>query len=241
MCMFLGGQVKVAGTNIYSRHIDRNRTFLAYQMRYAAKENVAMVLPVWTLPGHAIEFVDLSKHRDFFKTLARITDPTPFGLRSRGGSRSLSSEIPLERVGDYVASWVPSVDRLQDLNQALTIAPGAIETIARRYALFGFAVFKLAPALRGEEPHPMAFTYNHRSDELFFPCVHLHDGEGISKTETFDHVLYAQTEGGELPSDPTLELFKVEETLHDWIVPGYLSKVSIRGVRANRDVWLEVR
>ena len=43
--------------------------------------------------------------------------------------------------------------------------------------------------------HPMAFQFPSRltaEAQLFFPTVHIHDGE-IHKKEKFDHILYAQT------------------------------------------------
>jgi hypothetical protein len=53
-------------------------------------------------------------------------------------------------------------------------------------------VFKLR---KGEhEAHPMAFTFPTRhADKLFFPTVHIHDGE-VHEKEEFDHSLYCQVE-----------------------------------------------
>ena len=60
------------------------------------------------------------------------------------------------------------------------------------YENFGFAVFQLAAGqLR---PHPMAFEFQTDKDELFFPTIHIHDGE-VHQSEHFDHVLYMQHAG----------------------------------------------
>ncbi|MEM7477510.1 MAG: hypothetical protein AAF483_21195, partial [Planctomycetota bacterium] len=55
---------------------------------------------------------------------------------------------------------------------------------------YSFAVFQLKE-LQGK-PHPMAFEFETRhGDEIFFPTVHIHDGE-VHARELFDHTLYLQ-------------------------------------------------
>lgn len=52
-------------------------------------------------------------------------------------------------------------------------------------------VFKLAKG-KDQEVHPMAFRFPTRMPEtLFFPTVHVHDGE-YHETAAFDHTLYCQ-------------------------------------------------
>jgi hypothetical protein len=59
---------------------------------------------------------------------------------------------------------------------------------------YGFAVFRLKPGER--EIHPMALTFPTRhAAQLFFPTVHIHDGE-VHPEEEFDHTLYCQTRRG---------------------------------------------
>ena len=40
----------------------------------------------------------------------------------------------------------------------------------------------------------MAFEFHSRHDDLFFPTIHIHDGE-IHESEKFDHILYMQHAG----------------------------------------------
>jgi hypothetical protein len=63
MCCFSRPIAEVSGTSIFVR-LDGNRQALAYQMRLSSAEDVAMILPLPTAPGHgatAVEFVDLSE------------------------------------------------------------------------------------------------------------------------------------------------------------------------------------
>src|SRR6185503_16274999 len=64
-----------------------------------------------------------------------------------------------------------------------------------QYKQYGFAVFKLKPGAK--TIHPMAFSFPRaNAKELFFPTVHIHDGEVHPKAD-FDHFLYCQRNRGE--------------------------------------------
>ena len=60
------------------------------------------------------------------------------------------------------------------------------------YEKFGFVVFQLAAG--SLKPHPMAFEFPTKNGGLFFPTVHIHDGD-VHDVEEFDHVLYMQHAG----------------------------------------------
>ncbi|MCP4167023.1 MAG: hypothetical protein GY759_14210 [Chloroflexi bacterium] len=54
-------------------------------------------------------------------------------------------------------------------------------------------MFKLKPGAK--KVHPMALRFpRRRSEELFFPTVHIHHNE-IEASADFDHELYAQSKG----------------------------------------------
>ena len=61
-----------------------------------------------------------------------------------------------------------------------------------QYTDYGFAVFQLAAGLL--KPHPMAFEFQAKHSSLYFPTVHIHDGE-VHENEEFEHVLYLQHAG----------------------------------------------
>jgi hypothetical protein len=106
-------------------------------------------------------------------------------------------------VGDFEASFVPSLGDFDRLDARFKLAPEVWEQLPQ-YADWGFAVFKLKQKERGfwgrlfkrparkQTVHPMAFEFPRRDPRsLFFPTVHVHDGEVHEKAH-FDHTLYCQ-------------------------------------------------
>jgi hypothetical protein len=115
--------------------------------------------------------------------------------------------IHVESVGDFIASYVPTLDDFDRLDPRFRLPRSTWDRIPA-YRDYGFAVFQLkktggrgaAPARFGEFPdggddlgvHPMAFEFHTRlGDMLYFPTVHIHD-EQIHPVEAFDHALYYQ-------------------------------------------------
>src|SRR5205823_13970089 len=61
-----------------------------------------------------------------------------------------------------------------------------------RYKDSGFAVFQLAAG--SLKTHQMAFEFETAMNSIYFPTLHIHDGQ-IHDTEEFDHILYLQHAG----------------------------------------------
>jgi hypothetical protein len=60
------------------------------------------------------------------------------------------------------------------------------------FAEWGYAVVKLGPLAQLTGIHPMALEFPRRDPErVFFPTVHVHDGE-VHPRAKFDHQLYCQ-------------------------------------------------
>jgi hypothetical protein len=101
----------------------------------------------------------------------------------------LPAPLKVHEVGNFVASFVPSQSDFDRLDPQFVIPKESWSKIPE-YEDYGFAVFQLKE-LKGK-PHPMALEFQTRwSDRLFFPTVHIHDGE-VHEYEEFDHQLYAQ-------------------------------------------------
>ena len=195
MCCFSQPVISVSATNIFARAGQDGRQFVAYSMTLNAEKELAMVLP---LPVKAsaeesdVHFIDLSGYPDFFADLQRGF-PVPASGSSFGCSRSVSARFagPLKvlSVGNFEASYVPTMKDFSRLDERFRIADGVWRKLPQ-YHDYGFAVFKLK---YGElTVHPMAFSFPRRdSRNLFFPTVHIHDGEVHPEAE-FDHVLYCQ-------------------------------------------------
>lgn len=199
MCCFSGTIRHVEGTKIFARAIDATRQALVYSMILDAGDPVAMILPLpVALPARedALEFVNLEGYAEFFDHLER-------GFPVMGAARSFGAPQPLavQRVGSFVASFVPSVADFARLDPRFRMPPNVFDRLPL-YRDYGFAVFQL------HEPrariHPMAFTFARRNPaQLFFPTVHVHDG-AVHDTARFDHALYMQLPEPVFPPELTI-------------------------------------
>jgi hypothetical protein len=188
MCCFSRPITEVSGTSIFVR-FDGNQQLLAYQMRLSSPEDVAMILPLPTVPGHgekAAEFIDLSQARRLFEELSECFSAY-FSLG--GGIPRSGRTLAVHRVGAYEASFVPAVADFARLDPRFRL-PDAVLSGLSVYRDYGFAVFKLR---KGEgEVHPIALRFASRAaDTLFYPTVHVHDGD-LPELAEFDHTLYLQ-------------------------------------------------
>ena len=248
MCCFSRPVIHVAGTRIFARKTDAKHQGLAYQMEFAADEDLAMILPIPVAEGtaeNAVKFINLEKYDDFFKDLKKGFPEPP--TKSRGlvdgfGPKSNAApRLVVEKVGAFEASFVPTSADFDRLDPRFSIPRATWDKIPL-YKDYGFVVFKLA---KGEkEVHPMAFSFPTRHpDKLFFPTVHIHDGEVHTK-ENFDHDLYCQVDRflldslkGWRESPQPASFFTDEKKTHGLINGGdhvYLNRM--HGVFKNEDV-----
>jgi hypothetical protein len=194
MCCFSQDIGLVSNTNIFARG-HKGSQFLVYQMTYAAPHDLAMVLPLPVPPQSgedAVRFINLEGYPLFFEHMQH-------GFPSRSavaaGSRDLSaSGLAVHDVGMYEASFVPTINDFSRLDFRFQF-PQHIWAKLPAYHDFGFAVFKLKSAAEPQAVHPMAFEFLRRNDLLYFPTLHIHDGEIHSHAE-FDHMLYCQPNEG---------------------------------------------
>jgi len=208
MCCFSQPVISVSATNIFARPTVEGRQFLVYSMTVNAENELAMVLPLPVKLGvdeKGVSFIDLSGYSGFFQDLLKGF-PSPADDTASFRSRGIApppSAAPLEviRVGSFEASFVPTLKDFSRLDERFRISDAAWKQLPA-YKDYGFAVFKLKS---GEAKiHPMAFSFPRRDiKSLFFPTVHIHDGEVHSRA-MFDHALYCQPSELERP------------TIHDW-------------------------
>ncbi len=166
-------------------------------MTVNAKEELAMVLPLPVKAGSGektVTFVDLKDYPGFFTDLLSgfPSPPTSAWLMNTRGAPDMAGLAKLEvvSVGNFEASYVPSVNDFSRLDERFRLPPGTWDKLPD-YRNFGFAVFKLKSG--AVTIHPMAFSFP-RADtaHLFFPTVHIHDGK-VHPTAGFDHTLYCQS------------------------------------------------
>ena len=190
MCCFSGPVASISATRIFAR-IEGRRQFLVYQMTFSAQTDLAMVLPIPVALGlaeDAVDFINLEHYASFFADLERLY-PKP---RGRGASRArLGANLVVHDVGIYEASFVPTIADFSRLDPRFRL-PDTIWDDLPAYAQYGFAVFKLKGG-EVQKVHPLAFSFPTRTpDALFFPTLHVHDGQVHSRAR-FDHILYCQT------------------------------------------------
>ena len=197
MCIFSLPVLSIGDTRIFARLSGSGTQFLVYQMTYESATENAMILPIpvrQDAKEDSLRFINLEEYGGFFESLdSGFPVIGNFSIGCGGFARNDSKDnIRVQEVGSYVASFVPSLDDFDRLDERFVL-PREIWNQIPNYKDFGFAVFQLKDGNR--EPHPMAFEFETRNEkELFFPTVHIHDGE-VHEQERFDHVLYMQHAG----------------------------------------------
>ena len=197
MCCFARPVISVNNTQIFARRDGNGNQLLAYQMSYESQVENAMILPVpvrQPVQDSDLRFIDVKEYDDFFRDLDKGFPHKP---RSGGigcgmpETASRKDSLQVFQVGNYVASFVPTLADFSRLDDQFKLPQSTWEKVPE-YSAYGFAVFQLAAG--SLKPHPMAFEFKTDRDDLYFPTVHIHDGE-IHPREHFDHVLYLQHAG----------------------------------------------
>lgn len=236
-----GGGVKVSQTAIFARALEGEEQALVYSMKISVAGDVAMLLPLPVVPGggeSALTFVDFSKHAHFFEDLRALFAPPMPQSRSADlpKSRQRLPRLVVHRVGSFEASFVPSPSDWDRIDPRFRLPTGVFERLGD-YADHGFAVFRLAP---GKETtiHPMAFRFRSRAPErLFFPTVHVHDGE-VHEVARFDHELYYQAEAT-APGDER-SMLRPSADGQGLLLGGQpVSRRRLSGKLPNRDTWID--
>lgn len=275
MCCFTGNVESVSDTNIFARFAGQNEQFLVYSMKMRAQEELAMVLPIPVPKGtgeDAVKFINLEGYPGFFKDMLKGF-PVPPSTRSKS-TRSKGFDGPkpepqlkVVEVGKFEASFVPTVADFKRLDERFRLPEGTWEAVPK-YQSYGFAVFKLkrgeavskdseeselrpgqffGDELKGTERtfHPMAFRFPTESNKLFFPTVHIHDGQ-VHDREHFDHTLYCQMTAGDISelfrfreSPQPAGMFLDESKCAGLIEPDeHCYQRKINGQQKNSDVWV---
>lgn len=258
MCIFsddpISGEpgVEVHGTRIFARP-DGPRQVLAYEMSLTSAREVAMILPLPVPIGagdDAVQFIDLQHYAGLFDDLEACFQEDKeedldclFNDDDGGGG-----VLRVHRVGAFEASYVPGLADFVRLDPRFRL-PERIWQALPWYADWGFTVIQLQAGRL--QVHPIALSFPRRwPAHLFFPTVHVHDGE-VRPEARFDHMLYYQ--GMTAPSrqgaaseravrsnalHPTSKHVAVAAT--EGLVDGALAVERLRlvGERPNEDVWL---
>lgn len=195
MCCFSQPVRHVSNTEIFARLSGLGTQFLVYQMTFASDGPNAMVLP---LPVRSVvRFLNFASYPRFFDDMRRGF-PTGHagmgggGMGGLGGGMALPQTLPVESVGEFVASFVPRIADFDRLDSRFVL-PKTVWEALPAYQDWGFAVFQLrTPSKAKARVHPMALEFDTRHPgTLFFPTLHIHDG-AVHLEEDYDHMLYFQ-------------------------------------------------
>jgi hypothetical protein len=245
MCCFSRRVQKVADTSIFARAGKDDKQFLVYSMFLAAKEDLAMILPIPTPKNakeDAVRFISLKEYPTFFHDMARpfLPPPPPLSARGRGKNKEDAPKLKVVEVGSFEASFVPAVKDFDRLDERFRLPKGTWDKLPD-YKAYGFAVFKLKT---GEKKvHPMAFEFPRANPKrLFFPTVHIHDGQ-VHKTAMFDHALYCQVKGEDVTAwkeSPKLaaSFMQIPRTAGIVDKDAHVYHRPIKGRKPNQDTWL---
>ena len=233
-------------------------------MTLELSEDVAMILPIPVPEGSsedAVRFVDLSGCPTFFEEVDALFPDQD--LSASGGFGTLSagphprSMLVVHDVGDFEASYVPTARDFDRLDPRFRLPNEVWEQLPRYYD-WGFCVFKLKARRRSSglfglfksssaglrrTVHPMAFEFPRRDPSaLFFPTVHVHDGE-VHPTADFDHQLYCQLDRALEPLMDWERSKRQSDTMNggarEWLAPGtWLYRRTLHGELPNRDTYL---
>ncbi len=261
MCCFSLPVESVYDTRIFSRFTASGFQSTVYEMGLETKQDVAMILPLPTFQPvgeHALSFIDLSGYPDFFRDLDRCFPIArknfSFGAPGAKSADTMVKTIKVEQVGSFEASFVPTVNDFSRLDERFRLPDGTWEKIGA-YQKYGFAVFKLRKG--ASKVHPMAFHFRSaQPDTLFFPTVHIHDGE-IHGEAKYDHALYLQGFGpskttqlslsGDVKKgaarwrrseNPPMRHMQINKCRGIVEPAANAYKMEIRGEFRNRDVWV---
>jgi len=245
MCCFSRPVEYVSNTRIFTRMESRERQLLAYSMELDASEKLAMVLPIPVVKGageDAVQFINLKKYPELFEDIARGFPVKHEVYRREPGAKEamavMAAPLEVKSVGAFDASFVPTIADFSRLDERFRL-PDHVWGELPAYADFGFAVFKLKP--RGAQVHPMAFSFpTAMPDRLFFPTLHIHDGE-IHPKEEFDHTLYCQGTGlnhHHWEESPRLagQFAKAEKSQNLLLSDQHVYRKIMRGMLVNGDV-----
>jgi hypothetical protein len=247
MCCFSRAVQRVSDTNIFVRSAQEGRQFIVYSMEVAAKEDLAMILPI-PVPTDskedAVKFINLEKYEDFFFDLLAAFPVPPRGAKPglpAFGAALGGAPLQVVDVGSFEASFVPTVKDFERLDERFRLPSNTWEKLPQ-YKDYGFAVFKLK---KGDKRiHPMAFEFP-RADpkRLFIPTVHIHDGK-IYPSAKFDHTLYCQPDKGrplmtwresKQPAGMFMKMNRAKGLLD---AKAHCYQKELRGVFKNQDVYV---
>lgn len=241
MCCFSynpAAPVTVSGTRIFARMIADGVQALIYELDLGTAAEVAMILPLPTLPGEeAVEFVALDGYAEILSDVERTFDPPP--SRSAVPKPAFAPQsLRVHHVGSFEASYVPRRPDFVRLDPRFRLDDAVWDAVPE-HRDSGFAVFQLRPGQ--SRIHPMALRFRTREPRaLFFPTLHVHDGQ-VHTNADFDHTLLAQGTAPTLANEASLGPARVRvDDAKGLVADDVVYRRKLAGRLLNRDVRMPI-
>lgn len=128
MCMFTRPVIQVTGTNIFARLTPASSQFLVYEMAYESETPNAMILPLPVAADSGEDAVQFHSLRDYPNFFEDLDEGFPFrggfsiGCGGSGEMMIASTGLAVHEVGDYIASFVPTIGDFSRLDPQFTFS-----------------------------------------------------------------------------------------------------------------------
>jgi Zinc finger, ZZ type len=177
MCIFIAPVLRVTRTRILVAPLPANRQLIVYENNVEQMGRNAMVLPVPS--GDPIALMDLSRYKGNVWEDCESMFPKPprspdFGGESHAWSYQSKAPLPVQRVGGYNCTIVPTMSDFNRLAENVFSLPSDIEEVLKDHYSSGFS-FIVCAFQHEVKAHPIAYTSGRLPDgSLFIPTRHAH-------------------------------------------------------------------
>lgn len=177
MCIFAFSVEKVTNTRIAVVALPDGRQLTVYENSVFTTGSNCMILPIPS--GTDITLIDLSSHKRFWENCEAFfpRNSNSFGAAGWGfaGGFSDSTTLPVEHVGGYKCTIVPSIADINRVHPQFKLPSNVQELLSANYKdKFSFLVCLFEKRVSG---HPIAYLSSCLPDgTLFIPTRHEHGG-----------------------------------------------------------------
>ncbi len=181
MCIFAFPVEQVSNTRIAVIALPNGEQLTVYENSASTTSSNAMILPIPKGEKSPV-LLDMSKHKNFWQKCEsffpqREVMAAGFGMNFGGGGGWSAKTLPVERVGSYNCTIVPSIEDISRVHQLFKLPPNIGELLAKHYANFSFLVCLFDRRASG---HPIAYVSASMADgSLFVPTMHEHGHSGL--------------------------------------------------------------
>lgn len=185
MCIFIE-EADVKNTKIFVSPIGVQKQLTIYENYATTSKSNAMVLPVPLGPhGELPQLLDLSKFTYIWKQLDSYfprVQTGGWGATASFGVSDSYQALPVQRVGGYDCTIVPSLDELQRVNSTVFKLPDNIRELLHTHYPAGFC-FLVCLFSGTVNAHAIGYIHAICSDgTLFIPTLHEHNDNTIDNS-----------------------------------------------------------